>query len=160
MSSGETLLTVGALILLTFVILNYNRSLSENEDFLNETRFGLETMALATSIIEEASQLPFDEMSWDSTIIEKLPTDLGPDYGETNYATFDDFDDFNNYAIAETTMQNIYSVSCKVNYVSATYPDSVSVGRTYFKKLKVTIRNTLSNDSLSMNYVHGFWFFN
>ena len=76
MSSGETLLTVGALILLTFVILNYNRSLSENEDFLNETRFGLETMALATSIIEEASQLPFDEMSWDSTIIEKFRTGL------------------------------------------------------------------------------------
>ncbi|MBN1348171.1 hypothetical protein JXJ21_02055 [candidate division KSB1 bacterium] len=167
MNTGQTLLTIGALILLSIIILNINRSLTESNDLLNQTRFGLEAIALASSLIEEASQLPFDEVSWDSTVLDKkwsdftLPDDLGADLGETDFASFDDFDDFHNYAKAETTAQNIYQISCKVNYAIPIFPDFTwGFSRTYYKKLTVTIKNTFNSDSLSLSYIHGYWYYN
>jgi len=166
MGKGETLVTMGAMVMLSVTAINVNNSFTENSEYFNETRHTLETIALANSIIEEASQLPFDEQSWDSTIVEKVATDftdvgdLGTDFGESSYATFDDFDDFNNFAVAETTMQNIYQINCEVNYIHPSYPDSSISTRSLYKKLTVSVRNPVNNDSLVLSYVHGFWYFN
>lgn len=166
MNSGQTMLTLCALVLLTLTVINMNRILIDNDDILNQSRFGLETVALATSFIEEASQLPFDEQSWDSTIVEKQPSDfthpnsLGKDAGESGISTFDDFDDYHNYTKAETTMQNIYNISCEVDYVDPSTPNSTSVNRTFYKKITVTIANPINTDTLRMSYIHGFWYFN
>ena len=166
MNTGQTLLTLGALTLLMITILNINKILNENNDFLNQTRFGLETIALATSIIEEASQLPFDETSWDSTKLQKdlsdftLSSNLGPDYGEINYASFDDFDDFNNYTITEQTLQNIYEISCSVHYINLSNPDNPTTSRTYYKKLLVEITNPFGTVPFTMSYIHGYWYYN
>lgn len=170
MGSIQTFLAIGALVLLSIVILSGNRKLNDNEEYLQQTRFGLEASALATSIIEQASQMPFDEMSWDSTKIEKdandftVPASLGPDAGESSFDTFDDFDDFDNYATTDTTQQNIYQISCKVGYVNAGFfgydLNSYTSYRTLYKKLDVTVISPLSADTLSLSYIHGFWFFN
>jgi hypothetical protein len=166
MNTGQTLLTVGALVLFSIIILNGNRILTENNDVMNYTRFQLESIALATSIIEEASQLPFDEVSWDSTKIEKKVSDftqnqhLGIDGGESNYQTFDDFDDFHKYAKAETTSQNIYKIACSVDYVSDSKPNVALTNRSYFKKLSVSITSPSVEDTLNVSYVHGYWYFN
>lgn len=163
-------MAIGALIILSVVILSGNRRLTDNEEYLLQTRFGLEATAIATSIIEEASQLPFDEMSWDTTKIEKDPNDftlsyyLGPDAGESTFDAFDDFDDFHQYVRTDTTQQNIYNISCSVGYVDAgplaTNLDTYSSSRTLYKKLDVTITSPITVDTLKLSYVHGFWFFN
>lgn len=166
MGKGETLITIGAIVMLSITAINVNNSFTENSEYFNVTRHSLESIALANSIIEEASQLPFDEQSWDSTIVEKMATDftevgkLGPDAGESDYDSFDDFDDFNNYAVAETTMQNIYQIHCRVHYVHPNYPDSPISTRSFYKKLTVTVKNPVNNDSLALSYIHGFWYFN
>jgi len=170
MGSVQTLLSIGSLILLSIVILSGNRKLNDNEEYLLRTRFGLEATAIATSIIEEASQLPFDEMSWDTTKIEKDPDDftlpyyLGPDAGESTFDTFDDFDDFHQYTETDTTQQNIYHVLCQVGYVDCktggSNLDTYSLLRTLYKKLDVTISSPVTNDTLNLSYIHGFWFFN
>ena len=114
MNTGQTFLTVGSLILLSFLIMNMLRNMGQYEDVYTETRTMLEALALTTSLIEEASQLPFDEVSWDSTKLSKTLTDftsplnLGPDAGETDYTLFDDFDDYDGYVRTDTTVQSIY----------------------------------------------------
>lgn len=163
-------MAIGAMILLSIVILSGNRKLNDNEDYLQKTRFGLEASAIATSIIEQASQFPFDEFCWDSTELVKdpsdftVPSDLGPDFGEAGYDTFDDFDDFHGYSIVDTTEQNIYKILCNVGYVNAgplaTNLDSYSLLRTLYKKLDVTVISLVSSDTLRLSYVHGFWYFN
>jgi hypothetical protein len=166
MGKGETLVTIGAVVMLSITAINVNNSFTENSEYFNETRHTLETIAIANSIIEEASQLPFDEQSWDSTIVEKVATDftevgsLGPDFGESDYSSFDDFDDFNNFTVAETTMQNIYQIHCRVSYVHPGYPDSAISSRSLYKKLTVSVQNPVNQDSLVLSYVHGFWYFN
>jgi hypothetical protein len=166
MGKGETLVTLGAVVMLSITAINVNNSFTENSEYFNETKFGLESIAIANSIIEEASQMPFDEQSWDSTKVEKVATDmtpvsdLGADFGEMDMSTFDDFDDFNNYIRMDTTMQNVYEVSCVVNYINPAVPDSMINTRSLYKKLTVSVKNTLTNDSLALSYVHGFWYFN
>ena len=170
MGTGQTFLAIGAMVILSIVILSGNRKLNDNEEYLQKTRFGLEATAIATSIIEQASQMPFDEMSWDSTKIEKDADDftpaayLGPDAGESGFDTFDDFDDFDNYASTDTTQQNIYNISCKVNYVYGGYwgynLDNTTSSRTLYKKLDVMVISPITSDTLNLSYIHGFWYFN
>lgn len=166
MGKGETLITLGAVIMLSMTAINVNNSFTENSDYFNKTKFGLESIAIANSFIEEASQMPFDEQSWDSTIVEKLPTDmtpvsdLGVDFGETDMSTFDDFDDYHNYSQMDTTMQNVYEVKCFVHYINPGIPDSSISNRSLYKKLTVSVKNTLTSDSMALSYVHGFWYFN
>lgn len=170
MGTGQTLLAIGAMVILSMVILTGNQKLNDNEEYLQKTRFGLEATALATSIIEQASQMAFDEQSWDTTKVEKDADDftlaayLGPDAGESGYDTFDDFDDFDGYEVTDTTQQNIYKISCKVNYVNAGYftynLNNTSSSRTLYKKLEVMVISPLTSDTLSLKYIHGFWYFN
>jgi hypothetical protein len=166
MGKGETLITLGAIMMLTTMAISINNSFTENSEFFNQTKFGLESIAIANSVIEEASQLPFDEQSWDSAKVEKVATDfsqtndLGPDFGETDNSMFDDFDDYHNYSYFDTTMQNVYKIDCAVGYVSSSFPDSILTNRSLYKKLTVSVKNIINNDSLSLSYVHGFWYFN
>ena len=166
MNTGQTLISFGAMILLTTVILNMNRTITDGEDYLNQTRFGLEAIAITTSMIEEISQLPFDEESLDTMKVEKIVTDftpvsdLGPDAGETGPYFFDDVDDFKNFAKVETTQQNIYQVFCDVNYVTGTNPDVPVNIRTFYKKISISVVTPFYEDTTTMDYVHGFWYFN
>ena len=166
MNTGQTLITLGALTLLMITIINMNRTINENNEILNNTRFGLETVAIATSIIEEASQLAFDEVSWDSTKLEKdiadftLSSNLGPEYGEFDYATFDDFDDFNNYTKTENTLQNIYDISCQICYIEPSDLENPTSSRTYYKKLIISITNPFNTVPFQMSYIHGYWYYN
>jgi hypothetical protein len=89
-----------------------------------------------------------------------LPANLGLDAGESNYATFDDFDDFRGYAIVETTLQTIYNISCTVDYVSENNPNTPIAQKTYYKRLYITSTNPITPDTLKLSYVHGFWYFN
>ncbi|MBN2008341.1 hypothetical protein JW960_03225 [candidate division KSB1 bacterium] len=166
MNTGQTILAVGAIFLMSFTIINVHRALTVNEGVLHQTRFGLEAVSLVTSIIEEASQLPFDEVSWDSTTLSKDVDDLtrhwllGPESGETDYATFDDFDDFNGYTFSDTTLQNIYNISCDVFYISPDHPNLKEHNRTLYKRITVTVTSPSTADTLSMSYIHGYWYFN
>ena len=166
MNTGQTMITLGAMILLTTVILNMNRTISNGEDYLNQTRFGLEAIAITTSMIEEISQLPFDEMSVDTMKVEKVVTDftdpnnLGPDAGETGLLDFDDVDDFKKFTKVETTQQNIYKVFCDVNYVTNANPDVAVNTRTFYKKISISVVTPLYDDTTRMDYIHGFWYFN
>jgi hypothetical protein len=52
MSTGQTLLTLGALVLMSFTVMNVLRTTGANEDIYNDTRLKLEAIALTTSMIE------------------------------------------------------------------------------------------------------------
>jgi len=166
MNSGQTMLTLGSMTLLSILVMNVLRMALGYEDTYDQSRTRLEALALTSSLIEEACQLPFDEVSWDSTNLSKnlndftMPGSLGKDIGETSFAAFDDFDDFNNYTSAETTQQCIYTLKCAVCYVNDNTPNTVSTSRTYYKRLTVTAINTVNQDSVYLEYIHGYWYFN
>lgn len=55
MNLGQSLLTIGALTLLSIMVLTINRNNLNTETILHESKFGILAVSLGTSILEEAN---------------------------------------------------------------------------------------------------------
>ena len=96
MNTGQMLLTIGALLLLSAVMLRVNSNNFSTETVRDEAKFGVIATSIATSIIEQAKGLAFDANTDTNSVnsISELTTvfNLGPDAGEnsTDIKTFND----------------------------------------------------------------------
>ncbi len=164
MGTGQTLLTIGAMILLGSVILTTNRSLSETNTVLLNSNIGLEEVSLATSVIEEAEGKAFDHNT-DTTAVTSTSqltpaSQLGPESGDTSAASFDDFDDFNGYRQQVTIDSIPYVIYTRVCYVSSSNPSGpASTSPTWNKRMDVWVWSAFAPDTVKMSTVYSYWNF-
>jgi len=166
MNTGQMLLTIGALLLLSTVMLRVNSNNFSTETVRDEARFGVIATSMATSIIEQAKDLAFDANT-DTNSVSSLSEltsvfNLGPDAGENSadIKTFNDYDDFDGYAKIDSTMQSaIFEISCSVNYVSKTNLMGISSVPTWHKKISVTVSSPSMGDTLTEASIYSYWFF-
>ncbi len=59
------ILALGAMILLTILILNTNKTTLATEDVMYDSNFGITATSIASSIIEDASKKRFDSVFYD-----------------------------------------------------------------------------------------------
>ncbi|HSD64595.1 MAG TPA: hypothetical protein VLB50_12375, partial [Ignavibacteriaceae bacterium] len=126
MTNIQMFLALGAMILLAILILNVNKSSSAVEDTMYDSNFGITATSIASSIIEDAGKLRFDNVTavynpYDSTYTTVTDSNdftpagsLGIESGEdiTNPRTFNDFDDYDGYTTIDSTMPSaIFDVS-------------------------------------------------
>ncbi len=72
--------------------------------------------------------------------------------------TYDDFDDFHNYAITDSSMPSaIFHVSCQVNYVDPKDPNFICVNNYWHKMITVTVSSAFMQDTLKMSKVFSYW---
>jgi hypothetical protein len=166
MGSGQSLLTLVAMMILSVITIKVNGNLLTAMGISQNSKFGLEATSLATSKIEAANRLYFDEATKTSapTSVSQLtaPSSLGVDAGETANAdsTFDDFDDYNNYSSWDSTMLSAkYLVQCKVGYVNANAPDVIVATQTWHKKLTVTVSSPSMSDTIRLSCLFSYWVF-
>lgn len=146
MGSVQQMLTVGAIIILTLLILSSSKDTNYrfNETYSNEAI--IIGSGIAQSIISEIQSRAFDE----NVILNNISTadsltsaySLGPEYGELTSPQFNDIDDFNGFAIIDSVSNigNFY-VLVLVYYVSPTNPEVKSLSRTFCKKIDVSVSN-------------------
>jgi MSHA pilin protein MshD len=163
MNTGQMMLTLGALMLLSFLALRMNTNLLSTEELMQNSKYGVLGISLATSLIEEANLKAFDKNSVDSSLtnVNELTAvgSLGKESGET-YPDFDDFDDFNNYTRIDSTMPSaVFDIACKVVYVSSTNPDVTSSSRTWNKKITVSVTSKNMTDTVRVSSVFSYWFY-
>ena len=163
MNSGESLLSVGAMMLLAVMILRVNNIILTTNSVLLETKFGVLATSLATSVIEEATGKSFDQNTSSNSISNvndlTAPSGLGPGNSET-YATFNDVDDFNGYTKIDSTLPSaIFYLSTKVEYVSPTNPDQAVNYKTWHKRITVTVTTPSSKDTFVLSSIVSYWFF-
>ncbi len=60
MNTGQTLFSIGALLILSLTILKMNNFILANDTVMQNSKFGILAISLATSLIEEASKKAFD----------------------------------------------------------------------------------------------------
>jgi hypothetical protein len=163
MNTGQTVLTIVAIVLLGTNVVSVNRTFIQHGAVLQQTEIGIFGISLATSLVEEAQGKAFDKYSLTGCLAattECTPVDsLGRDAGETRF-TFDDFDDYNN--LRDTV--NIPDVDkffrwARVVYVDSTNPNLERSYRTFSKKLTVYVKGTSANDTLQMSYLFSYWSF-
>lgn len=187
MGTGQMMLTIAAMFLLSIVLLSANATFLQNDDVVKDSEFGVAAISLATSLVEEVQGKYFDAATSDSGVYstDRLTgaSSFGPnsteEYRTTNPAKtdFNDVDDFHNFSIefvSDTTrakkatyrgdskgFRADYLVKSKVNYVSAgagsAALDGVSATRTWHKKLVITVTSPSVKDSLVLSTVISYW---
>jgi len=163
MNTGQMMITLAAMMLLSLVILRVNNGFLSTNTILMETKFGVLGVSLATSVIEEATGKAFDENTNGSTVssVADLST-LGPD-GEVykdDVNPFDDFDDYDGLVYVDSTMPSArFRISCDVVYVNPASPDSFSGTNTWHKKLTVMVTTQSSQDTIEMSTIFSYFYF-
>jgi hypothetical protein len=184
MNTGQTMITLLAMVLLSFLILRVNNMFLQTNTTLYTTKFEVLGYALAQSMIQEIERLDFDEKTVTSAVSDSnnLSATLGKETGETTYDTFDDVDDYNNYTRTDTVPAKngaIFNIKCKVEYVLPATPDVATSSKTWQKRITVFVtspymtQNTLTNqyytkvaastptkqDTIVLSQVYSYWIF-
>ncbi|HQU74868.1 MAG TPA: hypothetical protein PLG66_21355 [Calditrichia bacterium] len=179
--TGQMMLTLAALMLLTTSLLNFNRTMTENGILLAQNRYRLEALSILNSHMEEASQRYFDEASLDTlagkngkTLLDFTKAhDLGLEAND--YGVIDDFDDYHQLTVLDTGLSGVpYKLYFEVDYVGIVSGKLKTSGnREYSKRIKAFIMDDFSDpliytydgsgkvrDTLSVEYVFSYWFYN
>ena len=162
MNTGQTLLTICAMVLLGVTVLTVNRNSLNNGTILRQTELGIYAVSLATSFIQRASAMDFDERSASGLIFITAPMpqppnipageltspdSLGPDPGEVKNSeiTYDDFDDYNGF-VKDTLITDVdkFHVTASVYYIDQTTLVKVTTYRTWMKRMDFKVNNTVS----------------
>lgn len=161
MNTGQMLLTLGALILLSSLVLRFNRAILTSDEIMYNSKFNVLASSLATSLIEEAKGKAFDEKTVSAAVnkVSQLTTLLQAESGEV-YPNFDDFDDFNNFVRVDSTLPSaIFYVTSKVNYVSMLNPDVISLTPTWRKSITVTVISPSMQEPVRMSSIYTYWYY-
>ena len=148
MNSVQSMLTMGALVLLSLSSLRFNNSVLENSTAQIENKVYLTAFSLADDMIETIKQRSFDE----ATV--EFPADkLGPETGET-YQTFNDIDDYNFYkrTVSAPHAEN-YGIICRVYYVDSGDPDTEINTQSYYKKVTVTVTSPYMREDVNLSFI-------
>ena len=180
MGTGQMILTILAMVLLSVVILTMNRGLYNTNTTMAASRYDILAVSVANSLIEDATGLRFDEVTigaQTSTSVLTSAANLGIESGESgsNPKTFDDFDDYNVYkttpkldtiTITGTTKKIIFNSICKVDYVTASNPNVSTTTKTWHKRLRLWVYcpelrdpKTLVTDTIKLSTVFSYWYF-
>ena len=169
MNTGQMMITIAALMLLSIVILRVNSGNLITAEVLIESKLDILAVSLLNSTIEEATSKSFDEYTTDkpAELLSNLATtaNLRAEAGEV-YPNFDDMDDFNGLVLTDSISgADVYTIICKVAYVDTTNPNNTSIGATWHKKVnvKVTSKSMMdvngNQDSLEMSSIRSYWYF-
>jgi hypothetical protein len=177
MNTGQSLFSIGALLMLSLTVLRVNNTILSSDVVMRDSKLGILAVSLGTSLIEEANKKAFDAVTADDGITDvsllTSPSGLGPAFGELP-ADFNDFDDYNKYVKLDTifTMINIGSTtiidtnryvifkdSCAVCYVEPTNIDGKIMAKTWHKKMTVFISSPSMIDTIKISKVFSYWNF-
>ena len=160
------LLTLGALVLFSLLVLRVNSSQLSTQETMQNSKFGILAVSVASSVIEEATEKAFDENSIDDfiTSLSSLTSSgsFGTDMNENpdSTKTFDDFDDYDGYTATVTNMPSaVFNVSCSVNYVDPESGSFIASTKTWHKQLVVKVTSPSMSDTIQMTKVFSYWKF-
>ena len=163
MNTGQSLFSIGALLLLSLTILRVNANILTTDGVMQNSKLGVLAISLATSMIEEASKKAFDAASANDAVVNLSeltePSGLGPGTGETeeNYNDFDDYNGFSKHVAGLPSAE--FDVSCVVNYVNPGDLNGLVMTKTWNKKITVTVSSPSMSDTVRLSSIYSYWHF-
>jgi hypothetical protein len=173
MSTGQTLLTIGAFILLTTILQGVYGSLGDVGSDITSSQDGILATSIATSYCEMAYGLAFDQVTDTSDVGLTSPSFLtyppGRESGEVSLSDFNDFDDLNGFADIKTAggSGRQYKTTFIVSYADSSDVSHTVAYRTYLKRLDMKTWRIVPLpigdeiiDTLRTSIVMGYFHFN
>jgi hypothetical protein len=171
MGLGQTMMTVLAMGMLATVMLTVNTNSGDNNQAVQMSQYRIMAASLATSTLERATGLAFDEATVSSDVPGTSsftdPGALGVETTEVDSVenTFDDFDDYAHFhkkVKGDTVFFRSadFYVWSWVDYVTI-LGDSVShsANKTYNKRIMVFVTSPYMNDTLRYSTLYSYWYF-
>lgn len=151
----QSLLSLGALILLALISLQFNSSVLGNSTTEIEDKVYLTAFSLADDLIEEIKEKAYDEKTVDFQAIsvsQLTPANMLTYETGESWPNFDDIDDYNGYQKqVDLPSAEGYDVSCKVNYVDS---DGNDLGiQSFYKKVTITVNSKYMRDPFYMSFI-------
>ncbi len=163
MSTGQMMLVLGALALLSIVMLSANRTFRTTGQTILYSELGITAISLSTSIVQSAEEKAFDQNTFNTPVASLSAltpvNSLGPEAGEV-YPDYDDFDDFNGLSTTVTYQNSAtFNIKCSVCYVDTGNPNVASSSITWNKKLTVTVSSPSMLDTIKEYYIYSYFYF-
>jgi hypothetical protein len=156
---GQTLLVMGAMVLLSIAVLSANRIILDRTNSGYQTQAIFAAVPIAEAKLDEIRRKAFDENSINKRIYVASnftsSSLLGRDAGETTTFDYDDIDDYNRDSVKVSTpvLDNFWVVS-RIQYVSESNPDQVSSSPTFFKRITVTVYHYSMQFPVTMSFLY------
>lgn len=162
MNTGQMILTMGAMIFLSAIVLRVNTVTLVNTNTQYDSKFEILAVSIGNTMIEEISKKAFDENSISNTltVVGQLTSQnkLGPD--SESYSQFDDIDDYDGYSYSDSTMPSaIFDVTCSLGYVNDTNPDVIVNSKEWTKKITITVSSKSMTDVVTVSTLYSYWVF-
>ena len=158
MHLGQTMLALGALVMVSVMALNVNRRIVEGDQQMYEAEAIDFATGFAQGLLYEITSKKFDELAVDSVLQDPSeftsPFMFNPGYeGEMlptlpdtawykSISTFDDVDDYNGYTRKVNTARiKGFIVKAEVYYVTDANPEDPVWVPTYNKRVVVTVEH-------------------
>ena len=163
MNTGQMLLTIGAMVLLSTLILRVNNNISSGTNTVYDSKFVILATSLGNSILEEASDKAFDEATTSNSVSSLTsltnPVNLDHESGEV-YPNFNDVDDYNGFVKIDSTLPSaVFKATCAVDYVLPYSPNITSPTRTWTKRITVTVTSISMPDTVRLSSLYSYWVF-
>jgi hypothetical protein len=174
MSTNYTMLTIAAFTILMTILQNFYNLLGITGGDITDAQDMILATTLATSYLENAQGLAFDEVT-DTTNFAlgsaaslTSPGSLGPEVAdEDSVHKFNDFDDFDGFQLereAGSTGRR-FRTRFRVSYVDPVNVNTISGARTFVKRIDMTTWRSYpppagtTLDTLRMSMVMGYFHF-
>lgn len=142
MNTGQMMLGIVAMALVTIVTLNLNRGSMSTQDSLIYNKSFILATTVAQSVIDEIQSKKFDEEIVKGTKIysaNDFSSKLGKESGEA-YPNFDDIDDYNGFKRSDTIPQmGVFNISVNIKYLTDDLVQTNS--QTYNKNVTIQIES-------------------
>jgi hypothetical protein len=179
MNTGQMMMTLGAMMLLSFLVLRVNSSQVVTQGTITDSKLGIVALTVANTYVDFAKKQVYDYAVIDSTLSSveladlKSPGSLGPESGEV-YPNFDDLDDFNLWdpaqgryivitdttTLASSTNTGLFTpffITSKVYYVNESNVDVKVSSRTWYKRLDVFVWTIGMEDTIKYSSISTMW---
>lgn len=159
MNLGQSLYAIGAMMILSLIVLRMNNTILTTDDVVLESKLGVLATSIGTSMIEEASKLPFDENTKVNPVVNTTSLTNSPFVREVT-GVFDDFDDFHNHTDSTIIYTIPFYSRCTVNYITDGNPNGSTNTKTWHKKLTIRITTPFSpGDTTTFSTIYSYWKF-
>ncbi|MBI1933257.1 MAG: hypothetical protein HYS24_12040 [Ignavibacteriales bacterium] len=189
MNTGQMMITMAAMILLSTVILSVNKNALNTTTSMAENKYEILGISLGTALIEEAFSKSFDAYTSRDPLTGNTKqagslsdltnyNNLGPNFSERNRRQFNDFDDYNGFvdstsnASLDSTYSDtrdneisaIFKVESKVYYIDPSIDNLLRKVnyRTWHKRIDVSITSKYLNDGLDtikLSKIYSYYFY-
>lgn len=146
MTSGQSWMAIGAMVILSYLGLTFHRSQNIQLSSTLTYEAVITSTGIGNSLLEQIAGLSFDEftINGSTSVPDSLTSyfSLGPDGGESDVTLFDDIDDFNGFVKYDTLARlGVFESRVNVYYVNKSDLDYDVMTKTFIKRIDITVVN-------------------